>query len=188
MSDFHSVWDSKIISELIYQTPRKYDRRLPNAPSIESRLRGTIYDPFIRQIMIEDVYGIWTEDIESWIHCPDTISSHFLTQGSEQHPLPDSPEAHRVPIPETDTTLACPYHWAQPIHDLNCQFIWPPAMADEHHATIEIYTPEYMDILRKDKTVERLLAMGGIRLAATLNGIFASESEFSFRKAFIPHV
>lgn len=185
-TNFHSVWDSKIISELIFQTPRKYDHRLPNAPSIESRLRGTIYDPFIRQIMVEDVYGVWTEDIESWIFCPDTTSLHSLTQSFEQHPLSDSSQA--VPIPETDTTLACPYHWAKPIHDLHCQFIWPPALADEHHGTVEVYTPEYMGILKKDKTVERMLAMGGIRLAAILNGIFASESEVDSRKAFIPQL
>ncbi|GJJ11150.1 hypothetical protein Clacol_005381 [Clathrus columnatus] len=187
-TNFHSVWDSRIISELILLTPRKYDRPLPNAPSIESRLRGSIYDPFIRQIMIEGVYGQWSEDIESWISCPDTISSLQLSNTEQRPLLPDSLEHYSTPILETDNSLACPYHWAKPIHDLHCQFIWPPSIANENHKTVEIYTPEYMNILRKDKTLERMLSMGGLRLAAILNGVYATEGEPSSRKGVIPHV
>jgi hypothetical protein len=29
---------------------------------------------------------------------------------------------------ETDDDTLCPYHWAQPIQELNCEFVWPKAL------------------------------------------------------------
>lgn len=29
---------------------------------------------------------------------------------------------------ETDDDILCPYHWAQPIQEMNCELVWPKAL------------------------------------------------------------
>jgi hypothetical protein len=109
---------------------------------------------------------------------------------------------------ETDDDVVCPYRWAQPIHALNCELVWPKALDeppyggnhfspsshlwrgsrdDEEtmeldraskpspHPYLELDTPEYSGIISDRWVVEKLLAMGGIRLAAILNYLFADQ-------------
>lgn len=71
----------------------------------------------------------------------------------------------------------CPYFWAKPIHALNCEIVWPPALDSDDHEPIELDTPEYAGRIAKEMLVERLLAMAGIRTAAVLNTIFGDPEE-----------
>lgn len=73
---------------------------------------------------------------------------------------------------------ACPYTWATPLHQLNCDIVWPKGYTGDHRGPlIELDTPEYLGRISKEKTVEKLLAMGGLRLASMLNTIYGAEGE-----------
>lgn len=82
-------------------------------------------------------------------------------------------------IPSTDDEIICPYAWSKPNHQLNCDIIWPPALDEEGYDSrrpndlLELDTPEYVGKIKKEFIVERMLAMGGIRLAAILNYLYA---------------
>jgi hypothetical protein len=68
---------------------------------------------------------------------------------------------------------ACPYTWSKKIHQLNCDYVWPKDYTGAHGAPlIELDTPQYLGRIDGDKVVEKLLAMGGIRLASILNTVF----------------
>ncbi|KAI0634881.1 phospholipase C/P1 nuclease domain-containing protein [Trametes polyzona] len=88
-----------------------------------------------------------------------------------------------------DDAKVCPYAWAVPIHALNCDAslpIWPHELdapgthnledwhgKPRHTELLELRTPEYAGRIAKEWVVERLLAMGGVRLAGVLTDIFA---------------
>ncbi|KAG8710368.1 hypothetical protein FRC09_000171, partial [Ceratobasidium sp. 395] len=42
---------------------------------------------------------------------------------------------------------------------------------------IELDTPEYAGRIRRDKVIEKLMALGGLRLAAVLNELLGSEED-----------
>lgn len=144
------------------------------SPQVEATLRGAIYDPYVRSIFWEGLANAWEGDLGTWITCPASNSpfspSNQVTLGQTT-----SPELGRW-----DDDFVCPYAWAKPTQGLNCQMVfhpdlnWPPNSTDPHPA-IELDTPEYAGKIRKQRIVERLLAQGGIRTAAILNGLFADD-------------
>lgn len=80
---------------------------------------------------------------------------------------------------------ACPFTWATPLHELNCDIVWPKGYTGDHSTPlIELDTPEYLGRISKEKTVEKLLAMGGLRLASMLNTIFGAEGEHGLYFAY----
>lgn len=158
------MWDGLIIAKAVRTVPRNYTVPLPNK-HVESTLRGAIYDPFIRQIVWEGLLGVWHDDLPSWVSCP---AAPMASSNPTQYPLG---------IPPTDDDTICPYFWAKPIHDLNCAIVWPPAMDSDSHPPIELDTPEYAGQIERERLVGKLLAMGGIRTAATLNIIFGDPAE-----------
>ena len=221
--DLHSVWDSRLLAKALRTIPKNYTKPLPSE-RIEGALRGTIYDPFIRKIMHEGILDRFNDDIDDWLACPssDSDSSSSLAVHSSR-PYPPAEKAQQLPLvssssnsfkaglktppaglPPTDDNIICPYAWAAPLHQLNCDLIWPPAIDElysvlvaedegehehehehEHedgeeellsNAYLELDTPEYAGRVQKEFVLERLLAMGGIRLAAILNYLFAEES------------
>jgi hypothetical protein len=134
--DLHSLWDGLLIAKRIRTIPHNYTRPLP-LPEVESQLRGTIYDPYIRRIVWEGIMGKYHDELQSWITCPaDTairtvrssweiwlswavgrrlgswIVGSSLTDGGLN----------------TDDSTLCPYHWATPIHALNCEIVFPKAL------------------------------------------------------------
>ncbi|KAK1218372.1 hypothetical protein PQX77_018934 [Marasmius sp. AFHP31] len=138
-TNLHSLWDGLLIAKNLRTIPYNYSRPLP-IRQVEYNLRGAIYDPFIRRVMWEGIYGQWKEEIPEWLTCPQSASpelphvpgqlafispwnivsnawnflrSAFSSTGTEQ---------------STDDNVICPYHWAQPIHELNCELIWPKAL------------------------------------------------------------
>lgn len=77
-------------------------------------------------------------------------------------------DIHPKNIGERHLGPACPYTWAKDIHTMNCAHAWPPEY-DPTGPLLELDTDKYTGALARAKVVERLLAMGGLRLAKVLN-------------------
>ncbi|KLO14003.1 phospholipase C/P1 nuclease [Schizopora paradoxa] len=198
ITNLHSVWDSRLIAKSLRTIPQNYTYPLPSR-QIESALRGTIYDPYVRQIMYEGVLGRFRDAIDEWTVCPlPELSTrpYPLTEKLEQLPVRggffdavrsslSSWMRPRKPVeeaPPTDDEIICPHAWAAPMHQLNCDIIWPAELDDPNYQAqiatqgyLELDTPKYAGRIKDEWLVEELLAMGGIRLAATLNYLFARE-------------
>ncbi|KAG5640059.1 hypothetical protein DXG03_001393 [Asterophora parasitica] len=119
--DLHAVWDGLLIAKAIRETPYNYTMPLPS-PQIEWALRGAIYDPYIRRIMWEGILDQWKDEVSSWITCPQPRFSSSSGGGFWQTVMR---MFSRNVGGETDDEVLCPYHWAQPIHELNCDVVWP---------------------------------------------------------------
>jgi len=187
ITNLHSVWDSRLIAKFIRTTPANYTLPLP-IPQIERALRNTIYDPYIRKIMWEGVMGVWQGELENWLSCSDQATPWPPAQ-VEFLQAANSNQA-QSPLMAVVEDLACPLHWSKPLHRLNCEIIWPPSLDQSemfplfelpraHY--IELDTPEYSGVIQESRLLDKLLAMGGIRLAAVLNGLYATEEEHGGR-------
>lgn len=202
MVDLHSLWDSLLIAQRLRTLPRNYTLPLLNR-HVEYNLRGTIYDPYVRRVMWEGIFGMWKDEVQQWLSCPSPELSAVGNGGMWQTVLS---MFKRNVAAETDDDLICPYAWAKPINAMNCDFIFPKAL-DEHpfseryhdpnhagHAMcakheaqsaatdlkeqppyLELDTPEYSGKIRDEFIVEKLIAQAGIRLAGVLNFLFADE-------------
>ena len=181
-----------MIAKAIRTVPRNYSRPLPY-PAIESELRGTIYDSYIRRIMWEGALNKWADDIDGWLSCSDDptpessvpegtwqkvlsgFNTLFMKKGVEINP---------------DGDVVCPYYWSRPLSFLNCDIVWPKEMAlmeswgnESSLELIQLDTPEYAGVIEKRMLLEELLAQGGVRLAGVLNYLFADQG--STRSAFV---
>lgn len=131
--------------------PQKYSRPLPLV-KVEAALRDTIYDSYIRQILVEGVLDSWTNDIPNWLTCPtQTLPSRptseilisrvtftllgvwksavGIVHGGVQTIMSKlNPKMGVSILP--DGPIICPYYWAQPIHQLNCDVVWPVELDD----------------------------------------------------------
>ncbi|KAL6306060.1 phospholipase C/P1 nuclease domain-containing protein [Sparassis latifolia] len=137
LTNLHSVWDTLLIASALRTIPQNYTRPLRGygASTVERNLRGAIYDPYVRRIMHEGFgvgaptlhdgrFGAYTE----WLTCPavqDPSPESFLEKAQAFFGLggrrPKRPDEERW-----DDGVLCPYAWAVPIHQLNCEIpIWP---------------------------------------------------------------
>jgi hypothetical protein len=172
--------------------------------------------------MWEGIMQEWKGELGSWISCPAPASA------GESALLSVLPKPVKAvwdfftydSVTSGDDEEFCPFHWATPLHELNCEIVWPPALdkppyknafgpsivdvsgkhshdhshlsleaemglvdaqgtfvagprAGDGHDYVELDTPEYAGKIFKSKLIEKLLAQGGIRLAAVLNRMFA---------------
>ncbi|KAG6850297.1 hypothetical protein H0H93_015239 [Arthromyces matolae] len=117
VTNLHSVWDGLLIAKAIRETPANYSYPLPSR-QIESALRGTIYDSYVRRIMWEGILSQWSSELSDWLTCPTTS---FTPPSFWQKVL----SGFTFDPTDTDDDSLCPYHWAQPIHALNCDLVWP---------------------------------------------------------------
>ena len=118
--------------------PANYSQPLPY-PDIEKVLRGAAYDPYVRHILWEGILNPWREDLPKWLSCPTPapttsgpgsgigllgmwesvyiamakVAQIFTQDGVDINP---------------DGPVVCPYSWAKPIHQLNCDIVWPSAL------------------------------------------------------------
>ncbi|KAJ3781219.1 S1/P1 nuclease [Lentinula aff. detonsa] len=207
-TNLHSAWDGLLIAKTLRNVPRKYDHQLP-IPSLEWNLRGAIYDGFIRQIMWEGILHEWKDQVPEWLACPsegDTQSS--FTEGywhsfstfydHVAHFWNYISSYFKTVSATTDDSTVCPHFWAEPIHAMNCDFIWPKALdeppyshlrsfgsdSDSEYLTprpksplLELDTPQYSGYIAENRILEKLMAQGGIRLAGILNWLFADLAE-----------
>ncbi|KAJ1300128.1 hypothetical protein OPQ81_011881 [Rhizoctonia solani] len=186
-TSLHYAWDDLLILERI-SLLNNYTNPLPTSPDptvpppvltrnrhIESALNGSNYDPLIRWIVLEGIYGWWATELEEWTTCPQFAMENQVSQQvmglAEEPPYKDPID---VPV--------CPYHWAKPSHQMLCDFIWRPDLQGVKHPRdavykIELNTPEYAGRVRNEKMVEKQLALGGMRLAAALNEVLGSEED-----------
>lgn len=235
-TDLHSVWDGYFIAQALRNLPRNYTHALPSGATVvdvESHLRGTIYDPYVRRIMFEGFGapshpGRFLSTYQSWLTCPQTstpsLSETFQTLLGFGKAGAGS---------DWDDDYLCPYAWAKDLQKLNCELpVWPKELDEppynhassdsldnyshKHHAhhihegenelleifyemdaltgrpplphpgVFELDTPEYAGRIRSEWLVERLLAMGGIRLAGLLNGLFLNPDELVNTSPNIP--
>ena len=200
--NLHSVWDGHMIAKAIRQTPYNYTRHLPGGfEQVEKSLNGTIYDSFVRKIIWEGVEQKWVEDLDEWIACP-AVAEESLGSTLHRFFLPNWITKRTVDVPMTDTEFICPYHWAKPIHALNCELIWPKELSGSDlqprrarcarfpHTLLqdndspyelddppyELDNPGYTKPIEERMLLEQFLAQGGVRLAAVLNHIFTDQT------------
>ncbi|CAE6459066.1 unnamed protein product [Rhizoctonia solani] len=184
-TNLHSVWDDFLIQKRIklltnYTTPLSMSPD-PARPAsaltlyerIELALDGSNYDPLVRWIVVEGIYGWWATEHPNWTICPQYKGNDQSNQqvlGIETPPFQDP----------TDLPL-CPYYWTVPTHQMLCGFIWRPDFkgADETTNTelIQLNTTKYTGRIQEEKLVEKQLALGGMRLAGILNAVLGSEEE-----------
>ncbi|KAF5380203.1 hypothetical protein D9615_006179 [Tricholomella constricta] len=182
ITNLHALWDGLLIAKAIRETPSNYSVPLAS-PQIEWVLRGAIYDSYVRRIMWEGVLDQWKDEIPSWVACPAPARA-YGGGGLWQTVMR---VFGRDVAGETDDEVLCPYHWAAPIHALNCEIVWPKALDEPPYKNtsrigeyaprggpyLELDTPEYAGVIKERLIVEKLLAQAGIRLAAVLNWLFA---------------
>lgn len=131
ITNLHSLWDSLLIAKAIREVPRNYSRHLPYK-QVESSLRGTIYDSYVRRIMWEGILDQWKDEVSDWISCPATTESSPSTpRGSfwqQVLSIMNTFMSGGDVARDTDDDTLCPYHWARPIQELNCELVWPRAL------------------------------------------------------------
>ncbi|KAM0752789.1 phospholipase C/P1 nuclease [Meredithblackwellia eburnea MCA 4105] len=189
-TNLHSTWDTSIVGKQVREMTN-YSTPLPST-QIESNLRGTIYDPYIRLILWEGVRVWWRSSLPAWLACPndDSLSSLSSKEGRKQIIFgTDS----RTQTDEPNTV--CPQEWARQTHEsVTCPFTFPPNYPpagfpslnttyheenalEDPYPLLELNTAEYYGPIKNGKIIERQLAMGGLRLAGVLNSLFASPEE-----------
>jgi len=188
-TNLHSLWDGLLIAKAIRTVPRNYSRPLPY-PEVEFVLRDTIYDSYIRRILWEGVFQKWKGEIQSWLSCPGPEAKEPMSRW-QQVLFKVNGLLGRTAEEAIDDEITCPYHWAKPLHALNCDIVWPAALDEPpyNHADgrprpvyLELDTPAYSGVIAKDMVIEKLLAQAGIRLAGTLNWLFADDNASSSLK------
>jgi len=119
--------------------PANYSQPLPY-PQVEKALRDTIYDPYIRRILWEGILNPWDEDLPKWLNCPTPApttssgsSSGIGLLGIWESIYTATAKVAQIFMKDgvdinPDGPVVCPYFWATPIHKLNCDIIWPPAL------------------------------------------------------------
>lgn len=126
----HSLWDGLLIAQALRTIPRNYTHALPSEKStldIESHLRGTIYDPYVRRLMYEGfgtdlTLGRFSTEYESWLSCPEPAQSRSSWSAVQQIlGLQRTKDEERW-----DDGVLCPYDWSKELHTLNCELpVWP---------------------------------------------------------------
>ncbi|KAF8831603.1 hypothetical protein HHX47_DHR1000556 [Lentinula edodes] len=207
-TNLHSAWDGLLIAKTLRNIPRKYDHPLP-IPSLERNLRGAIYDGFIRQIMWEGILHDWKEQVPEWLVCPSEKAAPPPSSFPKGYKYLPSiiydyvtqywgyiSSAFASSSASTDDSTVCPHFWAQPIHAMNCDFVWPKALDEPPYShlrafgsdsdsltprpkspLLELDTPEYWGYIAENHILHKLMAQGGVRLAGILNWLFADLAE-----------
>ncbi|WVW83859.1 hypothetical protein I302_105881 [Kwoniella bestiolae CBS 10118] len=99
------------------------------------------------------------------------------TEGFEDQAIALHPTNLKLKGVNQTTFPSCPYTWSKPIHALNCEIAWPKEYKNNDHPLIELDTDKYLGEIGRQKVVEKLLAMAGLRLAKILNEAFADEGQ-----------
>jgi hypothetical protein len=97
------------------------------------------------QYLQKKIQGDWSATKDTWLSCP------IEKQSSEPTP----------------TNIVCPQKWGQELNPLNCEHIWN---FEQNEDLANAYYDRSVALDLPDK----LLAMAAVRLASTLNAIFAN--------------
>ncbi|EIW70722.1 hypothetical protein TREMEDRAFT_28516 [Tremella mesenterica DSM 1558] len=187
MRNLHSVWDGGLITKKIRELGN-YTSPLPSR-QIESSLLGTIFDPYVRFIVWEGIRQWYLPSLPTWLSCPSTGYALPLKETENLqnallnlHPLKLNQTAWARGMEKGEMVFpVCPFHWAQPLHSINCDLAWPKEYTGNHSdPLIELDSDDYYGKIVREKTLERLLAMAGLRLAKVLNEVYGDESEILY--------
>lgn len=166
--NLHSLWDTSLVERAAENTDSKWDK--PVSSKIEKHLHGGKYDPLIRKVLVQGIQQEWASEYKKWTQCPAKISS---STGGDQTVM----QALWDPS-ETDDSHVCPWSWAFPIHKMACDWAWPkeldqPPYNEQGGPLLQLDTDEYAGKIADEWVIEKLLTMGGLRLAHILNQAFA---------------
>ncbi|CAI2164902.1 20191_t:CDS:2 [Funneliformis geosporum] len=175
-TNLHFIWDSRLINkhirELGYnQTFSDDHQNITNG--------GRFYDPYVRHIL-RLMKSVWKQEVSEWIVCnnvgytfeketQELFNSNKFGNKNKQILLGlNSQEAQKEysSLGKQYPSVSCPEFWVIPINKLNCQIVWNGYKPD-----IELDEGEYYERIKRTRIVEKLLAVGGIRIAAVLNSL-----------------
>jgi len=174
-TNLHSLWDGLLIARALRDL-HNYTQPLPS-DQIEDVLKGAIYDSYVRWIIWEGVRVWWKKDINDWIDCSST---HVLGQQNSQQIF--SPSGSKTSkFSYADSPDSCSVEWATEIHKtVTCPLAFPPLPYDKDTRPLPDLSGKWYNEVKKDKTLEKVLAMGGLRLAYILNNILGDPEEMKF--------
>lgn len=166
------MWDTNLVERAVETTPSKWTQ--PLSSNIESHLHGSQYDPLIRKALVGGINQTWAHEFESWVQCPALSLS--TSHGDDQTVI----RSQQWDPSETDDDIVCPWRWASPIHQLDCDWLWPkqldqPPYDEPNGPLLQLDTKEYAGKVAQEWVVEKLLTMAGLRLALILNQIFSQQ-------------
>jgi hypothetical protein len=131
--NLHSLWDSRLLAQTLRTIPHNYTHEFPRGSTkveIETHLRGTIYDPYIRRLLYEGmgtgpITGRFDDEWVNWLSCPapqlNTEPTSFWGKVQTFMGLKTSKDEE-----SWDDDVLCPYAWASELHKLNCELpVWP---------------------------------------------------------------
>ncbi|KAF8594396.1 phospholipase C/P1 nuclease [Ceratobasidium sp. AG-I] len=189
-TSLHIMWDDYLIAQRIRTLPN-YTHPLPidSTPSIppsvlirnqkiEAALGGSSYDPYVRFIVLEGIYGWWADKMTEWTTCPQLVSQDLGLSTSEQTVFSEAVRDENPPFEDPTNLPVCPYHWAAASHQLICDFAWPAGLSSSSPRK-EMSNTTYAARVESEKIVEKQLALGGLRLAAALNTLLGDEEEMA---------
>ncbi|WRT66311.1 uncharacterized protein IL334_003266 [Kwoniella shivajii] len=134
----------------------------------------TIFKDYFRtasSIVLSLLPGSLSSSAELLFALPTRETEGFEDQALALHPNALQSKGVNMTFP------ACPYTWSKELHDLNCKVAWPKEYQDNNHPLIELDTDQYLGEISRQKTIEKLLAMAGLRLAKVLNEALADEGQ-----------
>lgn len=159
--------------------------------------------------MWEGILGKWADEVPGWVSCPASAAPQPANIWQQVMSTFNHWTGVGGVADDTDDGVLCPYHWAEPIHQLNCDIVWPKELdeppykhishlrgygnhehlgydagidvtnEDASQVYLELDTPEYAGVISERLIVEKLLAQAGVRLAAVINWLFADIEEGS---------
>ncbi|KAH7918662.1 phospholipase C/P1 nuclease [Leucogyrophana mollusca] len=156
VTNLHSLWDGLLIAQRLRTIPANYTRPL-RLPGVERHLRDTIYDPYVRRLVWEGVLGRYRDEVQGWLACPDDAKAKAaaLTVWERVVGWVVGGKGGDGGLGTDDETL-CPYHWAAPIHALNCEIVWPPALDEPPYTHIASDDSEAHVCGHEDEDLESL--------------------------------
>lgn len=118
-------------------------------------------------------------DADDWLACPAgqntaEAPTSYLGMLLQTFLRPAAPAPPEAPGPMRSRPGICPSSWIQAVSQLNCGLVWLPLRRAVGREPVTLDADAYYGAVADTYTLERLVAQGGVRLAATLNDIFDS--------------
>jgi hypothetical protein len=140
-----------------------------SAPAIFDNRKTVLHRVWDSQILAKESAALETSYLSHLLNLTRTTFLPNITDWAKcppptlpQHSLLTSLNAG-VPLP------ACPDAWAIGINALNCEYVWK-----DYEPELDLSVGDYWNRVVDNLVEEWLLAMGGIRIAAILNGVFGA--------------
>jgi len=77
--------------------------------------------------MWEGILGKWKDEVPGWLACPESVKI-MPTQKWQQVLSMWGALTGKGVAEDIDDDVVCPQAWAEPIHKLNCEIVWPKAL------------------------------------------------------------